>query len=167
MERLRLKKSPGSEIITDEQALSLLQTAYQRIESGGSSSTLFADAIDRIDWEKRPPRLFEAAIGIALSLDAARTARELAKLGHELHPEDDYLRRADKVLAPPKLIGTQPAKKGLSESMNWIREHAHEYSGSWIAVQEGSLLGYASSRAELVHNWGNALTESTIITRVL
>ncbi len=149
MEHLRLKKSANAEVLTDEQALTLLRNAYQRIESEHASSAIFGDAITRINWEGRSARLFEEAIGIALSLDAVQIARELAALGHETHPEDDYLRRAAKVLAPPKVIGTKPARKGLAESMNWLREHGEAYKNSWVAVEAGQFLGSAASRSAL------------------
>jgi hypothetical protein len=38
---------------------------------------------------------------------------------------------------------------GLRLSRAWLREHAAEYRGQWVAVREGTLLGAAESLAAL------------------
>jgi hypothetical protein len=71
-------------------------------------------------------------------VEGARTlARELAAAW----PEDRRVQHWARVLAPPRVLGTSPASGcNLPAEHEWLRAHAAEYPGCWIAVQEGRLI---------------------------
>jgi hypothetical protein len=146
-----------------------LEGALEQVASHAASPGLFVEAIDQIDWRDKGPEFFKYAIGLALQLQATRPALRIAEWGREQYPEDEYLQRAARVLAPPKVIDTKrPAVKGISKSMEWLQDHARDYYGQWVAVLAGKLVGSASSRAELVENLGELSGEPTLlITRIV
>jgi hypothetical protein len=50
-------------------------------------------------------------------------------------PESERLGIGDRVLAPPRILGRKPAASGdISGERAWLKAHAHEYPGCWIAV---------------------------------
>lgn len=141
-----------------------LQIAYEQVTSNVAPFAMFARAIGAIDWAKKSPLAFEQAIDMALQLESLVVARELARLGHEKHPDNTSLASAAHVLAPPEIIErNRPPKRGLSASMAWFEKHANEYRGRWIAIQNGGLLGIGLTRRELVDKLGELATESNVL----
>ncbi len=110
----------------------------------------FVALVKAIDWSTRQPDELATAIDLALSLEMASLAIELAQLGGRLFPNHERIQRAAQVLAPPVARVTRlPRAKGLDASMAWFDEHASQYRGQWVAVREGQLLGTAESLEEL------------------
>lgn len=116
----------------------------------------FADLVERVDWAACSPDDLTAAI-------------DLAQLGGRLFPNHERVQRAAQVLAPPVARVTHlPPARGLDDSRAWLREHAGEYEGQWVAVREGRLLGAAYSFAAIKPLIGEGEDAvSTIVTRVL
>jgi hypothetical protein len=129
----------------------------------------FSQLAEGIDWATRPPDELARTIDLALELELATLAMKLAQQGSHLFPTHDRLHRAARVLAPPVVIRKHPAQPaGLRESRAWLREHAAEHRGRWVAVREGKLVGAAESLAALKTAIGQELDPvSTIVTRVL
>ncbi len=129
----------------------------------------FGELVEQIDWATRSPDDLTTALDLALSMEMSRLAVELAQLGGRLFPDHERVQRAARVLAPPKAQVTYlPRAKGLDDSRMWLREHAGEYKGQWIAVREGRLLGAAYSFDVIKPLIGeDEDAASTIVTRVL
>jgi hypothetical protein len=70
--------------------------------------------------------------------EARRLAPELAKKWPESHP----IRHLARVLEPPRVLPSPPGLRGrsFSRDYDWLREHAHEYPGCWIATYEDRLI---------------------------
>jgi hypothetical protein len=47
--------------------------------------------------------------------------------------------------------------------MQWLQNHAVEYSGSWVAVEEGQMVGTAASRRELVDKLGERADAANLL----
>jgi hypothetical protein len=110
----------------------------------------FVARLESIDWATRRPEELGAAIDLALREEMTALAIELAQLGKRLYPHHERIQRAARVLAPPIARPTRlPPAQGLKASRQWLREHASEYRGRWVAVRDGELLGAASSMSEL------------------
>jgi hypothetical protein len=129
----------------------------------------FAALARAIDWSTRRPDELTATIDLALSLEMATLAIDLAQLGGRLFPDHERVQRAAQVLAPPVVrVVRLPRARGLDASRKWLREHASQYRGQWVAVREGQLLGAAESLGELKAVIGEGEDAvSTIVTRVL
>jgi hypothetical protein len=129
----------------------------------------FSQLAEGIDWAARSPNELARTIDLALELELATLAMKLAQQGGRLFPSHERLQQAARVLAPPVIIRKHPAQPaGLRESRAWLREHAAEYRGRWVAVREGKLLGAAESLAALKSLTGQELDPvSTIVTRVI
>lgn len=123
-----------------------------------------------VDWSTSTPGEFIKAVDLALSLELASLARELAQEGRSRFPEHKRLDQVARVLAPPTVQanpGMLPAE-GLDLSMAWLREHVGQYRGSWVAVRGGCLVATADTLEELEVLISQAVDlESTIVTRVL
>lgn len=110
----------------------------------------FCSLINDLDWALYQPASLLQAIRFAVSLNLVQTARSLAATGQRLFPDDADLQQAARVLAPPA-VHQHPASapQGIQESNDWLRDHAHEYRGQWVAVNQGAFLGAATSFKEL------------------
>ena len=127
----------------------------------------FATLARAIDWSLHPARELERAIDLALSLDLFSLAVELAQKGMELFPDHESIRRLAAALAPPAVREVQTAPPdGLASSRTWIREHAVEYRGQWVAVRDGELLSAAGALDDLEAVVGEQ-PANTVVTKVL
>ena len=70
--------------------------------------------------------------------DARGLAPELAARW----PDSREIQNMARVLEPPKIIPTRPGPPGrsLARDREWVREHGHEYPGSWLATLEDRLI---------------------------
>jgi hypothetical protein len=129
----------------------------------------FALLVTTIDWSAHSATDLTRAIDLALALDMVSLARELAHHGSKIFPEDKRLQQAMAVLAPPVVRGTRPAQQlHLTAAQSWFKEYASHYTGQWIAVRGGTLLGSASTLQELHERIGvEGQTASTIVVKVL
>ena len=119
------------------------------------------ETLELFSAERPSLSLTEIVRTLKLSKSTAfRVLSTLASLG--------YLERAARVLAPPKIVErNRPPQKGLSASMLWLQNHAGEYQGTWVALQDGELIDFASTRKELASKIGSAVGNSgVLITRI-
>lgn len=128
-----------------EEALTLLEEYTQ-----AGKRQQFAALAEVLDWSACQPKELLRAIDLALSLELASLAMKLAQQGRRLFPNYERIQQAAQVLAPP--VGREvstPYTQNLSASQVWLREHATEYRGRWVAVREGELVATAESLHEL------------------
>lgn len=128
----------------------------------------FADLVKKIAWHERSADEMRHIIELSLSLEQVRLARELAALGRRLFPEDKKIERIDYVIAPPRVIGTQPAQDlKLKASRKWLAENDSNHRGQWVAVREGNFLNAASTLEKLLELIGpENRTPSTLVVKV-
>jgi hypothetical protein len=108
-----------------------------------------------ITWSSYRPTDLTKVIDLSLSLDMISLAKELIQKGSELFPQDKRLQHALAVLASPPVVRKRSGKaRNLEISKNWIKKHASEYKGQWIAVYNGVLLGAAPTVKELYKQIG-------------
>jgi hypothetical protein len=99
---------------------------------------------------KRDTEQAEAAVRAALADGAVATARATANAAAQDHPESESLRRLAEALSPPRLLAVRASEdRSLTADRDWLREHANEYSGQWLAVRDGKLAGRAPTLREL------------------
>ncbi len=144
-----------------------LHTLEQAAEQADRQT--FALLATTIDWSTHCATDLTRAIDLALALDMVSLARELAHQGSRIFPEDKRLQQAIAVLAPPVVRGTRPAQSlHLTDAQRWFKEHVSQYTGQWVAVRDGTLLGAAPTLQELHERIGvEGQTASTIVVKVL
>jgi hypothetical protein len=176
----RAQQLPEPSLLELERYVEHLRIKAEALESGHEQLALlthladardyrrFTTLIQSIDWSSRPAGELGRAIDLALSLQMVITARELAQLGRRLYPKDEHIQQASQVLSPPVAHSKRlPRARGLDASKTWLRDHANEYRGQWIAVHAGKLVGVAGTLDELRSAIGQDQDAvSTIVTKV-
>lgn len=153
--------------------MSLSKNATQMTELEKAAENADPDAFARvasaIDWSRQSPTEFIRALDLALALDMVPLARELAQQGSRVFPDDLRLQQAAAVLSPPVVVNMRPARgPSLEASQQWLKEHASQYKGQWVAVRHGTLLGSAPTVQKLHEQIrANARMTPTVIVKVL
>ncbi|GAB4459566.1 MAG: hypothetical protein Fur0044_52260 [Anaerolineae bacterium] len=129
----------------------------------------FVALAETVDWSACQPEELLRTIDLALSLELSSLAIKLAQQGRRLFPKHERIQQAARVLTPP--VGREVSTaytQNLSASQLWLREHAPEYRGRWVAVREGELVATGESLQELTTVIGEDedLT-NTLISKVL
>lgn len=110
----------------------------------------FLVALKRVNWLIRQSNDYVRAIKLALRAGAYQAARRLANEGAARFSNHKELQKYMNILAPPKIVGKQNAtSQGISNNNKWLALHSKEYLGTWVALQEGTLLGSSKSLNEL------------------
>lgn len=84
-----------------------------------------------------PETLQEALERLQQLVNSSRVeeARAYVKKVVSEWPDSERIQHWDRVLAPPRILGWKPAVGGdISGERAWLKAHAHEYPGCWIAV---------------------------------
>jgi hypothetical protein len=129
----------------------------------------FARIVRTVNWGHYPPAGLTHAIDLALALDMVQVARELAQEGRKIFPRNERIQRAAEALLPSFLMRTRPSEIiDVESSQQWLKHHASQYRGQWLAVRAGILLGSASTVKALYQQIGpQGRTPNTIIVKVL
>ncbi|MBM3135155.1 MAG: hypothetical protein FJZ89_07710 [Chloroflexi bacterium] len=112
--------------------------------------TAFVQAAREIDWSQRSAADFARAVRLALAAGAHLVARHLAAQGARLYSEHPELQKMAHILAPPRVVKADlPPVPSVRANQDWLRTHAGEYKGQWVALQNGVLLVAAATASEL------------------
>jgi hypothetical protein len=124
----------------------------------------FVGAVRGIRWRGLSATDFVSIIRLALEAGAYKVARDAAEKGIKYHPDDPKLREYSRVLAPARVLSSSVASDGAQRRSNreWLEAHGYEYSGRWVAVQDGELLDSSDSLEELVERIDS--TEDVLLT---
>ena len=128
----------------------------------------FAQTVQSIDWSLQPPELFLRAIDLALALEMAIVARQLAKDGFRRFPNHTRLQDAYTVLSPAKAhILRETGDSSITQSMRVVNTQAEKYRGQWVALKDGQVLSAAATLKALHSQLEPADDHSILITKVL
>ena len=139
--------------------ISVLEETVEKSNEEG-----FIRAIEGIDWSQKSAAEFARAARLALSVGVYLIARRLAEQGTKLHPHNAELRKMAQIFAPPRLISTVPPQSAVQSNDEWLRNHAAEYRGQWVAVKAGKLLATEGSLKELNEQIENI--SDTLLTKL-
>jgi len=164
--KILLLKRGISKTILSKKSINSVAELYKAIFS--SSQETFVKVVENIDWDAlQTPEPIKKAIDLALANGYHTMALNITTKGLALFPEDTDLQKFARILAPPKVIRANvPPSVGLRESMKWLEENRAQYSGQWVAIKHGSLLGHASSRQELSEILTDLDSSNILITRI-
>jgi predicted HTH domain antitoxin len=90
------------------------------------------------------------AIRHAIEIADAKNARILIAEGRARFPEDEWIVRAERVMAVPEAhyVEREPVSDPRAD-WRWLDEHAREYRGQWVALKDGGLVAAAPSLSAL------------------
>lgn len=112
--------------------------------------TALAEHAEQMPWHLLGPRSTARGVRLALAAGATLTAREIATAAQRLYPEDTELTGMARLLSPPRDLGVAPAEPTLSLDWQWVRRHAADYRGQWIALSAGELVAHAATARGLI-----------------
>ena len=140
--------------------------AMLEITAETGDETAFVQAASEIDWSQRPATDFARAVRSALAAGAHLLARKLADYGHRLYPPYEELAKMAHILAPPRAMRANlPPDPSVRANLEWMRTHAVEYRGQWVALKDGVLLATAPTARELKDKLPT--TDGLFLTRVI
>ncbi len=127
-------------IVESSRLRQLFETDLEIAAKRGNEAA-FVQAAERIDWSQRPAVDFIRAVRLALAAGAHLLARNLAAQGAKLHPDHLELCKMANILAPPRIVNADIlATPSVRANQAWLRHHADEFKGQWVALREGTLL---------------------------
>ncbi len=121
---------------------------FSRLEEAANrgSEADFLKSLESIKWDDRTAAEFVRAIKLAFKAGAFRAALYIASEGLKHHSEDITLQKYVRVLKPNQPpAAEQPAEAKPQANREWLKAHANEYKGQWIALRNGELLGASRS----------------------
>ena len=74
-------------------------------------------------------------------------ARDLLKTAGDQVPAGSDLRR---ILGPPRVSKSDLLDVDRSPEFRWLKKHAHEYQGKWVALVEENLVASSTTLKELL-----------------
>ena len=130
-----------------EETAGILACLRAAAASGGAA---FVRAVDEVSRERFSAAMYAEAVRLALEAGAHMRARTLAAEGARRYPEDEELAKMARILARPDVLdAARPADASVSANQEWLRRHANEYRGRWVALRTGRLLADAPTAKEL------------------
>jgi hypothetical protein len=152
--------------VTDSDKVLVDRATLLKTAADLGDEALFLEVAEDIDWSRRSATEFTQAVRLALAAGAHLFARKLAARGAERYHDHEELQKMARVLAPPRVATADlPPDKSVRENQTWLREHADEYRGQWVALRGGDLLVAAPTANEAWEHLESK--EDVLLTRVL
>ena len=85
--------------------------------------------------------------------------RELVKVLVEKWPDDEWIRHMAYVLEPPVARSVPGSNRPFDQEYAWLKAHAHEYHGCWIAMNGDRLIA-ADPSYGVVHDVVKAIGDN-------
>ena len=109
----------------------------------------FVELVHQIDWSQKSASEYVQAVYLTLGMGAHLLARKLATQGAKLHPDHEELQKMARVLSPPRFVEALPPSSSARANQAWIRDHADEYRGQWVAIRAGEFLAAGKAAREV------------------
>jgi hypothetical protein len=90
--------------------------------------------------EDRPDYQVAARIRALLTAGRLRTALKALEITAQTHPDSTILKRLRGLLKPARAYRVKREPIDQKAEREWLRMHAHEFRGQWIAIRNGVLL---------------------------
>lgn len=151
--------------VTDSDKVLVDRDTLLKTAADLGDEALFLEVAEGIDWTQRSAAEFTRAVHLALAAGAHLFARKLARRGAEQYPDHEELQKLARILAPARVMTIDlPPDKSVRENQIWLREHADEYKGQWVALRDGDLLGAAPTADEVWERLESR--ENVLLTKV-
>jgi hypothetical protein len=132
-------------------------TAQALLEAAAQAGDVaaFLDGYYATRWHDQPAEVLVRVIRLALQAGAHVAARELSKLGLQSYPMNPDVQRLASIFYSNKPGRRSPPDPSTAANLNWIRTHASEYRGKWVALRGEALLASADSLDNLLKITGD------------
>lgn len=80
-------------------------------------------------------------------VDAARAL--VARLS-SICPDNERVRHYARVLAPPEVLGYGPPSRSYQPERDWLKAHAAEHPGRWLAIHCDQLVAASTELSEVL-----------------
>ncbi len=141
------------------------ESAMARLEDAAQAGDerAFLDALKEVEWRNRASGDFTRAMQLAFKVGAHLAARQLSVEGAKHHPDDPEIQKYARVLAPPKVVSSDALPNAAHKAnREWLKTHAGDNRGQWVAIRNGELLEAANSLEELIKQIGD--TKGVLLT---
>jgi hypothetical protein len=146
-------------IVLDPEMLQLEKAA----EAG--NERIFLQIEKSMEWENRPAKDILHAVQLALAAGAHLAARRIAAAGAAHYPEQAEIQKYAHILAAPQVYRREKAATThLRSNRDWLMANNGQYSGQWVALKDGELVGAAATLQALKAQIGN--TDGVLLTKV-
>ncbi|HYM01080.1 MAG TPA: hypothetical protein VEZ90_19130, partial [Blastocatellia bacterium] len=123
-----------------------LKNAVLEAAADEGDPAAFAASLALVDSDILTAEGFMRIMRLALKAGAYLDARQVSVDALKRYPDDDEVKKFARVLAPPRIVASNPRPDpGIRANREWLKAHASEYSGQWVALRAGELLGAARS----------------------
>lgn len=143
--------------ILPESGESWRETVMVRLKSAAEDGDgeAFLSAYRELEGEELSVEDYIQVMRLSLEVGAYLLAREVSMQAVNRYSDHAELQKYARLMAPAKVIGTRPATgQSIEANRNWMRSHGAEYSGQWVMLADGQLLGAAKSLDELIATVG-------------
>jgi excisionase family DNA binding protein len=165
--RYRVYRDSVEALLRERDKKTVVQSGIAMLESAAAAGdeAAFVRAAGEIDWSRRTAVDFIHAVHLALAAGAHLCARNLAAQGAEQYPDYAELQKMARILAPARVVRSDlPPVPSVRVNQDWLRAHADEYKGRWVALRDGILLAVASTLGELKAQLGTL--DGILVTKV-
>jgi hypothetical protein len=163
----KASNDPTKPLRTTKKKPSLEALLMQALEKAAAAheDAAFVALANAVNWSSQPAETVMHGVKLALKAGAFLFARELSADGSKRYPEHAELAKAARILAPPKVIRSDlPPRPWVKANREWLKEHARDYRGRWVALRKGKLAAVADSFEEVVAHVGNV--KGVLLTKV-
>ena len=146
------------------------ELARLQLAAATGNERAFTQLCHAIIWSNRTAEDFLYVTQLALQAGAHFTARELSRNGTARFPQDVQLAHLAHVLAPPRVLGTTPAKPEEVQmhrrNVEWLRINGSAHIGKWVALRNGELLAEGDLARDVVARLGKVPRQSVLLTQI-
>jgi len=93
---------------------------------------------------------FAQAVRFYLGSGQAGEERRTAARGAAAFPDDPWLRKANRVLNPSRIVSKPATAPDRTREFDWLRKHSAEYRGRWVALLGEELLSSGAQLEEVL-----------------
>lgn len=142
-----------------------VETLLEEAAKAGNE-TAFLSALKEVNWHGVTASEYVRIIDLALEAGALLAARRIAFEGLSMYRDNQAIQEYARVLAPPNVTRIDvPPDTDQGVNLAWLKDHAHDYRGRWVAIRGGRLLDVADSYKELVAKIGETRGTDILVTR--
>lgn len=93
---------------------------------------------------------YAQAVRSYLGSGQAGVARRTAARGAAAFPDDPWLRKANRVLNPSRIVSKPATAPDRTREFDWLRKHSAEHRGRWVALLGEELLSSGAQLEEVL-----------------
>jgi hypothetical protein len=137
-----------------EESLPKRQDAIGRLEEAANKGDepAFLKYLEKVKWQDQTAAGVVRSIKLAFRVGAFKAACHIASEGMKFHADNVDIQKYARILSP--VIREAETHRAVNtdtrSNRQWLKEHAGQYRGKWIALRNGELIGASPSLDTLI-----------------